>query len=108
MPRRAVEILGFASCPHLQAAVDRVRAEIDAAGVAADVRVVHVETEEEAYRLHFLGSPSVRVDGRDVDPDAERRAGFGLTCRTYAGGGGVPPAAWIRAALLGGADRVEP
>jgi hypothetical protein len=101
MPR-VVEILCFASCPHTQAAVDRVRAEGDAVQVAVDLRIVHVETEEQAVRLRFLGSPSVRIDGCDVDPDAAGREDYGLQCRVYAastGLDGLPAAAWIRDAL---------
>jgi hypothetical protein len=107
MKARNVEILCFASCPHGQAAIDRVRKESAAGRVAMDLRVVRVETEEEAHRLRFLGSPSVRVDGRDVDPEAEGRDDYGLQCRIYAdesGYHGVPPTSWIRAALLGTAE----
>jgi hypothetical protein len=102
MQPRIVEILCLASCPHVQATIDRVRAASTAADVAVDLRVVHVETEEHAHRLRFLGSPSVRVDGRDVDPDADGREDYGLTCRMYADEDGVPSTKWIRAALVGG------
>jgi hypothetical protein len=42
-----------------------------------------VETDEEAQRLRFLGSPTVRVDGRDVEPGVDARDDFGLKCRLY-------------------------
>jgi hypothetical protein len=67
-----------------------------------DVVVRRVETPEEAESEHFLGSPTVRVDGDDVDPTANGREEFGLECRLYRteeGLVGTPPEEWIRAAL---------
>ena len=71
---------------------------------AHDAQLVQrrVETPEEAEQVRFLGSPSVRVDGRDIEPGAESRTDFGMTCRLYrspAGRSGVPPHEWIERAL---------
>jgi hypothetical protein len=55
-------------------------------------------------RSRFLGSPTIRVNGRDVEPDAERRTDFGMKCRLYRGAGGVtgqPAEEWVRAAIAG-------
>jgi len=101
---RTVEVLFFEGCPHARAAVDLARAAVLEAGVAADVREVCVVTEADAARLRFLGSPTVRVDGRDVDPNAQHREGYAMQCRLYARDGvlsGLPAAAWIRDALRG-------
>ena len=61
-----------------------------------------IDTPDQAVRERFLGSPTVRVDGRDVDPGAAGRTDWGLTCRTFGSGSGrsaVPPRRWIEAAL---------
>jgi hypothetical protein len=61
-----------------------------------------VETSEDAERERFLGSPTVRIDGEDVDPAAGEREDFGLKCRLYRSGDSVsktPPPPWITAAL---------
>jgi hypothetical protein len=99
---RTVEILYLEGCPHARPAVEMVRAVIAETGASADVREVCVATEADAVRLRFLGSPTVRVDGRDVAPDATGREDFGLQCRVHAIGDkfdGLPAAAWIRDAL---------
>jgi hypothetical protein len=70
-------------------------------GVAAEVHEVAVEELEDAETLCFLGSLSVRVNGRDIEPDAEDRTSFTLSCRMY-GDSGVPPCKWMVAALEGG------
>ena len=82
-----VEILYFDGCPNhepARALVERVAAE-----------------------LRFLGSPTVRVDGRDVEPGAAARHEFVLSCRVYRteqGLAGQPDEAWIREALTGAAS----
>jgi len=61
-----------------------------------------VETVEDAERERFLGSPTVRIDGSDVEPGAGERDDFGLKCRLYRSGGmtsGVPPREWVVAAI---------
>ena len=56
-------------------------------------------------REGFLGSPSVRINGVDVDPTAAGRTDFGLKCRVYRSDEGhspLPPEHWIRTALKRG------
>lgn len=43
------------------------------------VREVHTDTGAE--REHFVGSPTIRIDGVDVQPPGGEP--FGLTCRVY-------------------------
>ena len=70
--------------------------------LTADVNLVRVASEEDARRRRFLGSPTVRVGGRDVEPEAGERRDFGLKCRLYRtadGLTGLPSDEWILAAL---------
>lgn len=101
---RHVEVLFFDGCPNVDLATSRVRQAIASAGVQADVQLVRIEGDDDAVRRRFLGSPTVRVDGSDVDGAAEARTDFGLQCRVYSVDGqleGAPPVAWIEAALRG-------
>ena len=97
-----VELLYFDGCPSHEALLPRLRALIAEEGVDAEVELRRVETIEAAEDEGFLGSPTVRVDGRDVDPGADGRDDFGLKCRLYRSGegtSGLPPDQWIAAAL---------
>jgi hypothetical protein len=99
---KQVEVLVFEGCPNVEATVAAARQAVGLAKVAADVRVVCVESDDAAKRLRFLGSPTVRVDGLDVEAGAKDRADFGLQCRVYSVEGryqGSPPVDWIAAAL---------
>lgn len=104
MSEKCVELLVFDGCPNVDATLERVHAAIREANVGASVRVVLVASDEQAQRLRFLGSPTVRVGGADVDPSAEDRVHFGLQCRVYSVRGrldGAPPVDWIVSALRG-------
>lgn len=97
-----VELLCFEGCPNSAPALERIHAVLKSEGIDATVLAIEVETPEEAQRLRFLGSPTIRVDGVDVEPSAGERTDFGLMCRTYSDGGGVtgiPPASMLSHAV---------
>ena len=97
-----VEILYFSGCPNYGPAVDCVRQVLTEEETPAEMVEVEVKDVASAQRIGFLGSPTVRVDGQDVEPAARAERAFGLSCRTYIDGGrsaGVPPLEWIRAAV---------
>lgn len=101
---KRVEVLVFDGCPNVDETLERARTAIARANVPAELRLLRLQSEREAEGLGFLGSPTVRVDGRDVDPTAKQRHEFGLQCRVYAVGGrleGAPPVDWIVSALEG-------
>jgi hypothetical protein len=98
----AVEILYFRGCPHWESArrlVERVAGDV---GVEPELRLIEVPDAETAVALRFLGSPTIRVEGRDVEPGADDRDAFVLACRIYrldSSASGLPAEAWIRDAL---------
>lgn len=73
-----VEVLHSATCPAWQAAVSRIRELAGREGIAVELADSTVETLDEAAERRFPGSPTVRVDGRDVQPEADRLEDFGL------------------------------
>ncbi len=102
--RPLVEVLYFDGCPNhpsAQALVERISAEV---GVSVELELVNVHDPETAVRERFLGSPSIRVDGRDIEPGAEARTDYVLACRVYRtdhGTSGQPDESWLREALCG-------
>jgi hypothetical protein len=100
--RSRVEILYFDGCPNhepARALVERVTAE---QRVEPAIELVEVVGPDAAADLRFLGSPTIRIDGRDVEPGAEERNEFVLSCRVYRterGLAGQPDEEWIRDAL---------
>jgi hypothetical protein len=106
-PSPDVELLRWKGCPSWPRALADLRAAMSEAGLDAQaVRIRDVESDGEARRLGFVGSPTIRVDGRDVvppGPDAQPA----LTCRLYTRRDGrpspLPDPAAVRAALAGAA-----
>lgn len=81
--RVAVEMLHTEGCPNATDYLPRLR-RLVAAAVTEPVLVRLIADPEQAQRERFLGSPTVRVDGRDVDPGADTRRDYGLCCSLYA------------------------
>lgn len=78
-----IELLYFESCPSYEILLPRLRSLLERAGIDEQIELRRVETFEAAERERFLGSPTVRIDGKDIDPGAIGRSDFGLKCRLY-------------------------
>jgi hypothetical protein len=97
-----VELLWWRDCPSWEEALAILRDEAEAAGIEQEaIRVREVRTDRDADRERFVGSPTIRIDGRDVDPPRDEP--IGLTCRIYRLRDGrispVPDRADVREAL---------
>ena len=101
--RPLVEVLYFDGCPNHDAAIALVERLGDELGIEPQVRLVNVPDPAAAQRLRFLGSPTIRVGGRDVDPHSEERSDYALSCRVFRTEAGIaaqPDQRWVREALL--------
>jgi len=70
---------GCPSHPEALALLEHVLAE---RGIDAEIELREVLSDEEALELRFPGSPTIRVDGRDIDPEGAASPPS-LTCRIY-------------------------
>jgi len=94
-----IKLLHFSGCPHAPMALRRLTGLLVSEGVSASIRQIEVLTIDQAKETRFLGSPSIRIDGDDIEPKARGRLDFGLMCRTYEDGSGVPPLDLITKAI---------
>ena len=76
-----VSFLYYEECPSYDLALERLREVMDEEGIPNEVEVIKVESEEQARKLRFVGSPTICVDGQDIDPPSDSR--YALTCRAY-------------------------
>jgi hypothetical protein len=96
-----VEVLTFEGCPHAEPALELVRRVVAESGGGVTVRRVDVR-DAEAAAQRFLGSPTIRVNGRDIEPGVAERDQYVLSCRIYRTDSGVtgePDEQWLREAL---------
>ena len=95
---QTVELLWFADCPNhpeARAMLDEVIAEV---APGTPIRNIDATDPATATRVHFPGSPTIRVNGRDVDPDYVDPGDYTPRCRLYrtsAGLRGLPERSWV-------------
>jgi hypothetical protein len=78
-----VELLFWRECPSWEQAIAELRERVGETGLDPDaIEVREVHSDEEAERERFVGSPTIRIDGEDVQ-DVGSAEPFGLTCRVY-------------------------
>jgi hypothetical protein len=92
-----IDVLYFEACPHYRTAIDRLTAVLRQEGLTAEVSLINVEDEGAAQANHFFGSPTIRIDGLDIEPAARGVEPIGFACRRYRDG--LPSEEMIRAAL---------
>lgn len=101
--RPVIEVLYTQDCPHYTATlalVERVRAEV---GIDTELRTSLILDQAAADQARFPGSPTVRVDGHDVEPGSEPATEYIVACRLYRleyRFAGQPEERWVREALL--------
>jgi len=96
------ELYYFKDCPSYQTAAANLKTALRAEGLSDNVEMVEVTSEQDAQRKRFIGSPTIRIDGVDLEgPEAEAK-GYGYGCRVYSESGhmaGWPSIEQIRSAL---------
>lgn len=92
-----IEVLVFEGCPYADSALFLAREIVKRLAPSASIERVDVDTPEKATALAFLGSPSIRVNGEDIERRSTSRGA--LCCRTYSGAG-VPPEWMVEAGIL--------
>lgn len=96
-----IEFLYWEECPSHPEALARLRAVLRQEGLTDAVEIVRVDTEEEAAARSFPGSPTIRINGLDIQPPGDNP--IGLSCRVYHTDDGrvtpLPTEAMIRRAV---------
>jgi len=94
-----LKVLYVPGCPNHQAAIENLRNALRSAAIEAPIQEVAVTDDAMARQLNFPGSPTIRVDGRDVESNPQDS--YGLACRLYSNGTGVPSLDAFRRAVAG-------
>ena len=97
-----IEFLWFEGCPNQMEARRLLQETLLEMGIDAPVQEIRVTDPEETVRLRFIGSPTIRVNGSDIEPIAEAETVSSMACRVYhtpQGPQGWPSKEMLRAAL---------
>jgi hypothetical protein len=95
-------LLWFQDCPNHQAARVLLEELLGELAPGTSVEDIDATDPEVARRHRFPGSPTIRIDGGDVDPSYKDPGDYTPRCRVYwtaAGLRGLPERAWVESAL---------
>ena len=94
-----IEVLFVPGCPNHGPAVENLRKVLSSEAISVPIQQIAVTDEAMARALQFPGSPTVRINSRDIEADSQRS--YGLACRVYPGGTGVPSLEALKRAVVG-------
>ncbi len=96
-----IEVLYVPDCPHHPSAVKQLREVLLAEGVRTEIIEVAVTDAKAAEEFRFRGSPTIRINGRDIAGESHLPESFALACRMYPGAkaAGVPPLEMMQRAV---------
>jgi hypothetical protein len=77
-----IDLLWWEGCPSHTETLEDLNRIIEEEGAEAQVKLIEIETDEQAQAERFPGSPTIRIDGDDALPAPEGEP-FSLTCRVY-------------------------
>lgn len=97
-----IEVLYVRDCPSHRATVELVAGILAEGGLTEKVEEVLVSDQRMALDLKFPGSPTIRINGRDVAAESPINQAFTLSCRLYLGSEqlGLPPVELVRRAVI--------
>ncbi len=78
-----IELLYFDGCPAYQTALKHLEEVIKEKGLDVGVEMIKIEGDEQALKERFLGSPTIRINGVDIEPGAQEVNKFSISCRLY-------------------------
>ncbi len=98
-----IELFYFDGCPGYAELRARLPCLLERASVDAEiVECPHRLRASRPPRERFLGSPTLRIHGNDVEADRSARQDYGLKCGLYETANGlqrIPPDTWITATI---------
>ena|SRR5687768_12198837 len=105
----SVELLWWEGCPNWRRTLADLREAMAELGLDPEgIEVREVRSEADAQGESFVGSPTIRIEGQDVQPPGPEEP-LGLTCRIYRRRDGrispLPDPDDVRDALRGAARR---
>jgi hypothetical protein len=78
-----IEFLFWEECPSHGTAWERLQTILKEKSLKAEVTRIEIKTEEDAKQWNFCGSPTIRINGKDIDTKGAQAQRIGLNCRIY-------------------------
>lgn len=97
-----IEFLYFDGCPHHPPALALLKDILKEEDAEHSIEIINVDSDLYAQEIRFLGSPSIRINGKDIEETGSALPDYGIKCRIYNGGSGptgIPPEELLRKSI---------
>ncbi len=84
-----IEFLYFNGCPNHETALTNLKEVLSEAGLEDDIEAINIEKPEDVTKHRFLGSPSIRINDRDLEIVEDESTEYSMRCRLYKNGNGM-------------------
>jgi len=74
-----IKVLSIKGCEATPPTIDLVKSVAAEMNINIDLNVIVVETPEQAQENRFIGSPTVQINGIDIEPASRKTELFGVT-----------------------------
>lgn len=78
-----VEFLYFDGCPNHEIALANLKAVMDEAGAKSEIELINIQSPEDVRSHRFLGSPSIRINDKDLEITEDNSTTYSMRCRLY-------------------------
>lgn len=99
-----IEFFYFEGCPHHSPALALLKNILKEEDAIYPIEVINVDSDQYAREIRFLGSPSIRINGKDIEESEVDSPDYGIRCRIYKGNDGptgIPPEVLLRKSIAG-------
>ncbi len=97
-----IEFLFFEGCPHHPPALAHLKRILKEEEADHPIELINVDSDRHAQETRFLGSPSIRINGKDIEEAEIASPDYGIKCRIYSGHAGpigLPPEELLRKSI---------
>ncbi len=97
-----LELLHFDGCPNHETALTNLKEVLSEAGIKDEIEIINIEKSEDVIKHRFLGSPSIRINNKDLEITEDGATEYSMRCRRYKNGDmmeGFPSKELIRMSL---------
>ena len=81
-----IEFLYFDGCPNHETALTNLKEVLSEAGLKEEIDIINIENPKDVTKHRFLGSPSIRINGKDLEVTEDESTEYSMRCRRYKNG----------------------
>lgn len=79
-----IELLYTEACHAWKEALVQLKQVLEEAGLKTHIETILINTPQKAKKHKFFGSPTIRINGKDLEKEAEMVTKYGMSaCRPY-------------------------